>query len=158
MKTTIAIIVSIFMYFGFTYAQDNIPKRYNTLYIIKNDTKDIKTNHFLVDSKDIQALDLPSKTLASKTYGTIREQLVIVVTLKKGVTLYTLPMLLEKYKINANDNNLPILIDGESISNQDDIVSTGNMIKSIVKENDHINIISKNPMVKINSLDIKTVH
>ena len=143
MKTTITMLIAIFMCTTFVYAQNDSLKQNTCLYVIKMDGKNIKTNHFLVEVMDIQTLDLPSKDSASKTLGTIKEDVVMIITLKKNVTLYTLPMLLEKYNIDPNDKSLPFFIDGKAITNPADIVSTGDFIRIIAKVNGQINISTK---------------
>lgn len=145
------------MYTTFVYAQNDVSKQYNFLYVIKMDGKNIKTNHFLVEAMDIQTLDLPSKDSASKTLGTIKEDGVMIVTLKKNVILYTLPMLLEKYNIDPNDKSLPFFIDGEAIPNPADIVSTGDFIRTIAKVNGQINITTKAPIKKLSREDLKNL-
>jgi hypothetical protein len=139
---------------AFLYAQrDGI--QYNTLYVIKMDGENIKTNHCLVGTMDIQTMDLPSKAEASKTIGTIKEPLVMIITLKKNVTLYTLPMLLEKFNIDPNDKSLPFFIDSIAITNPDDIVSTGDFIKTIAKVNGQIHITTKSPLKKLSKEESK---
>ena len=151
MKTTITMLIAIFICNAFLYAQnDDIIDRYNILYVIKMDGNIIKTNHFLVESKDFQSLEYPSKAEASKTLGTIKEPLVIIITLKKDVTLYTLPMLLEKFNIDPNDKSLPFFIEGYAITNPADIVSAGDVIRAIAKVNGKINITTKSPRKPIN--------
>jgi hypothetical protein len=154
MKATITILIAIFMCNAFLYAQKD-DLLYNNLYVIKMDGKNIKTNHCLVENMDIQNMDLPSKAEASKTLGTIKEPVVIIITLKKDVTLYTLPMLLEKFKIDPNDKSLPFFIDSTAITNPDDIVSTGDFIKTIAKVNGQINITTKYPYKKLSEEDLK---
>jgi len=150
-------LIAILMCAAFVYAQNNGLKQYTALYFIKMDGKNIKTNHFLVETKDIQTLELPSKASVSKTIGTINEDVVILITLKKNVTLYTLPMLLEKYNIDPNDKGLPFFIDGVAVTNPADIVSTGDVISTIAKVNGQINITTKSPARKMSREDLKNV-
>jgi hypothetical protein len=154
MKTTITMLIAIFICNAFLYAQKD-GLRYNTLYVIKMDGKNIKTNHCLVETMDIQTMELPSKASASKTLGTIKEDLVMIITLKKNVTLYTLPMLLEKFNIDPNDKSLPFFIDGIAITNPDDIFSTSDFIRTIAKVNGQINITTKSPLPILNEEDLK---
>lgn len=157
MKTTITMLIAIFICNAFLYAQNDVSKQYNLLYVIKMDGKNIKTNHFLVEDKDIQTLELPSKASASKTLGTINEDAVMLITLKKNVTLYTLPMLLEKFNIDPNDKSLPFFIDGVAVTNPADIVSTGDVIRTIAKVNGQINITTKSPVIILSGEDLKDV-
>jgi hypothetical protein len=156
MKTTITMLIAIFMCNAFLYAQnDDVIDRYNVLYVIKMDGNIIKTNHFLVEDNYFQTLEIPSKAEASKTLGTIKEALVLIITLKKDVTLYTLPMLLEKFNIDPKDKSLPFFIDGYAITNPDDIVSTGDFIRKMAKVNGQINIITKSPLKKLSEEELK---
>ena len=133
---------------AFVYAQNDVLKQYNALFVLKMDGKSIKTHLLMVDTKDIQTLELPSKDSASKTLGTINEDGVVIITLKKNVTLYTLPMLLEKYNIDPNDKSLPFFIDDVAVTNPADIVSTGDFIRTIAKVNGQINITTKSPVYR----------
>jgi hypothetical protein len=114
------------------YAQndynDYIIDHHKILFVIKTDGNIIKTNHYYGEDKNIENIELPSKAEASKTLGTIKEDIVTILTFKKNVTIYTLPMLLEKFNIDPNDKSLPIFIDGDAIPNAADIVSTGDFI------------------------------
>jgi hypothetical protein len=150
-------LIAIFMCTAFVYAQNDVLKQYNALYVIQMDGKSIKTHLLMVDTKDIQTLELPSKDSASKTLGTINEDGVVIITLKKNVTLYTLPMLLEKYNIDPNDKSLPFFIDDVAFPNPADIVSTGDFIRTIAKVNGQIKITTKSPIKKWSREDLKNL-
>ena len=132
----------------FVHAQNDVSKQYNILFVLKMDGESIKTHLLMLDTKDIQKLDLPSKDSASKTLGPITEDGVVINTLKKNVTLCTLPMLLEKFNIDPNDKSLPIFIDGEAVTNPADIFSADDFIRTIVKDKGQIYITTKVPVHK----------
>lgn len=151
MKTTITMLIAIFMCNAFIYAQnDYVNYQDKVLFVIKKDGNIIKTNHYFGEDKNIETIDLPSKAEASKTLGTIKEDIVTILTFKKNVTIYTLPMLLEKFNIDPTDESLPVFVDGHAIPNPADIVSTGDFIIAIEKVNGQINITTKSPRKPFN--------
>lgn len=153
---TIIMIMAIVLVSGFVNAQNASEGKTKTLYIVKTDTKEFRTNHFLVDTKDVENMLLPTKDEVSKKFGPVSEDVVIYVTLKKNASLMTLPMLLAKYNISAQNQSV-VLVDGVPISGPDDLLSSGNTVKNVSVSNGQINIITKTgPKVDYNR--IKTVH
>ncbi len=147
MKNSI-IFIAVLLCFSFAHTQDGDIKPNTVLYIIKTETNLIKTNHLFVDNKDLAGLDLPSKAEASKTLGSIKEDVVVYVTLKQGVKLLPLSRLLANYNLDVNYNNIPVYIDGEAISNPDDILSTETGLKHVKRTSNRIDISSKSPRLR----------
>ena len=119
----------------------NVNRKPNTvLYIIKSKKKEIRTNHFFINANEVAHLDLPSKAEASKSLGFIKEDVVMYITLKKGVKLLSLSKLLAKNNLAMEYKNIPVYIEGEEIPNPDDILSTETGIKKITRTSERIDI------------------
>jgi len=149
--------MSALLCFSFAHAQNGNSKPVTALYVIKSDTNIIKTNHLFIDTKEIAHLDLPSKAEASKSLGSISEDVVIYITLKKDVKLLTLSKLLAYNNLGVEYKNIPVYIDGEAIPNPDDILSTEAGLKNISKTSKRIDLTTKSGP-KIKNMDVKTVH
>jgi|GEM_PF-5869376 len=137
MKIAIIIFLSFFVGYGAANAQPALHK-VKALYIIKFDNTSIKTNHLLIHINDIETLLLPSKTDATKTLGEFPEDLAVIVFLKAKATPLNLSMLLTKFNIQASDNIRPVYIDNKLVTNPNNILTTGDVVKSIAVNQDKI--------------------
>ncbi len=142
MRTSIIFIV-VLLCFSFVHAQNPYIKPIKILFIIKSDTGITKTNHLFVDTKDVADLYLPSRDEALKSLGPTQEDQVFYITLKKDVKLLTLSKLLANKKLDVGYNNIPVYIDGEAITNPDDILSTETGLRNLYRTSKRIDIITK---------------
>ncbi len=127
---------------SFAHAQNENNKPNTVLFIIKSEKNNIRTNHLFINANEVAHIDLPSKAEASKSLGSIKEDVVTYITLKKGVELLTLSKLLAKNNLDIEYKNIPVYIDGEEIPNPDDILSTETGLKKINRTSERIDITS----------------
>lgn len=139
----IIFLISILFCFSRAEAQNSDNKPVAVLYIIKSKTGITKTNHLFVDAEDISQLYIPSRDEASKSFGPIKEDVVMYITLKQGVKLLTLSGLLANRKLAEDFHNIPVYIDGETVSNPDDILSTETGLRDLKRTSRRIEIITK---------------
>jgi hypothetical protein len=158
MKSSI-IFISILCCFSFTHPQNQDSKPARALYVVKSQSGTIKTNLIFVDAKDIENLYLPSKAEASESLGPVSEDVVIYMTLKKGVKVLSISKLLAYHNLDAQYNNIPVYIDGTAISDPDAMLATKTGLKNIIitRTSKRIDLSTKSGL-KIENMDAQFRH
>ena len=94
----------------------------NILYIIDQDGRKLSTDHLIILPKDIAHLTVMSKLDAVKYYDTSKYDVIFEVRPKSNVRLLNLQMLLDTFKINRGQENLPIQLDGKLLTDSVDML------------------------------------
>jgi hypothetical protein len=101
--------------------QSNTDK--NILYIIDQDGKKLHTDHLIILPKDIEHLTVISKQDSVQYYDTSKYDVILEVRPKSNVSLLSLQMLLDTFKIKRGAENIPIRVDDKLLSDAEEMLT-----------------------------------
>jgi hypothetical protein len=138
------IFVITLLAFSFLSHAQEVARGNNVLWIIKSkiNKPDIKTEHLIINGDQIEKMEVVDAKKIKDQIGDIKQNIVIIATLKSDVTIVKLLDFYASRKINYSV--FPTVVDGKGLTNLSDVFIDEKSLQGITVGLDSIRILTSN--------------